>query len=95
MAIGGSQSTLVLGGAREAAEAFAGHPLRTDVDVELPGRLEKRPGEVRDGAHNPDGVRWLTCGQVVLPVKDPLLVGVWASLGRVVHFDYVQMLGKG
>jgi dihydrofolate synthase/folylpolyglutamate synthase len=27
--------------------------------VALPGRLERRPGEIRDGAHNPAGVRWL------------------------------------
>ncbi len=50
---------LVIGGAREAAEAFVGHALTTRVDVELPGRLERRDGEVRDGAHNADGVRWL------------------------------------
>ena len=25
----------------------------------LPGRLERRAGEIRDGAHNPDGARWL------------------------------------
>jgi len=50
---------IVLGGAREAAEAFAGHAIEADVDVALPGRLEQRPGEMRDGAHNPDGVRWL------------------------------------
>ena len=25
----------------------------------FPGRLERRPGEIRDGAHNPGGVRWL------------------------------------
>jgi len=41
-----------------------------------------------------DGVHWLTCGQVVLPVKDPLRVGVWAASGMVVHFDYVQLLGR-
>ncbi len=47
------------GGAREAAEAFVGHPIDAAVDVRLPGRLEGRPGEIRDGAHNLDGVRWL------------------------------------
>ncbi len=47
--------------AHEAARAFVG----TDVDVRaleavsLPGRLERRHREVRDGAHNPEGVRWL------------------------------------
>ena len=47
--------------AAEAARAFLG--MDVDVaaleDVRLPGRLERRPGEVRDGAHNPEGVRWL------------------------------------
>ena len=44
-----------------AATAFLG----TAVDrapltaVALPGRLERRDGEIRDGAHNADGVRWL------------------------------------
>jgi dihydrofolate synthase/folylpolyglutamate synthase len=48
----------VVGGAREAAAAFLGHEPR-DVEVSLPGRLERRPGELRDGAHNADGARWL------------------------------------
>lgn len=50
---------IVLGGAREAAEAFVGHPIAARPVVALPGRLERRAGEVRDGAHNLDGVRWL------------------------------------
>ena len=50
---------IVLGGARQAAEAFVGHAIHADVDVALPGRLERRPGEIRDGAHNPDGARHL------------------------------------
>ncbi len=50
---------VVVGGAREAAEAFLGRPARAPVSVALPGRLERRDGEIRDGAHNPDGVRWL------------------------------------
>jgi len=47
--------------AAAAAEAFTGRPADTSVLdlVSLPGRLERRPGEVRDGAHNPAGVRWL------------------------------------
>jgi dihydrofolate synthase/folylpolyglutamate synthase len=48
-----------LGGAREAAEAFVGHAISADPHVVLPGRLERREGEVRDGAHNPDGARHL------------------------------------
>ena len=48
-----------LGGAREAAEAFLGRPPRAEVEIALPGRLERRGDEIRDGAHNADGVRWL------------------------------------
>jgi dihydrofolate synthase/folylpolyglutamate synthase len=50
---------VVLGGAREAAEAFVGHRTEHPVVAALPGRLERREGEVRDGAHNADGVSWL------------------------------------
>jgi len=50
---------IVLGGAREAAEAFVGHPMAADPRVVLPARLEVRRDEIRDGAHNPDGVRFL------------------------------------
>jgi dihydrofolate synthase / folylpolyglutamate synthase len=50
---------IVIGGAREAAEAFVGHALGPDPYPELPGRLERRQGEVRDGAHTPDAVDWL------------------------------------
>jgi hypothetical protein len=55
-------------------------------------RLE-RTGDRFAALCGTDGVHWLTCGQVILPVKDPLLVGVWAASGVVVHFDYVQVLG--
>jgi dihydrofolate synthase/folylpolyglutamate synthase len=49
-----------LGGAREAAEAFVGHPIEAEVEVSLPGRLERRGlDEVRDGAHTPEAVGWL------------------------------------
>ena len=47
--------TSSLGGAREAAAAFLGRPVAAEVEVALPGRLERRGDEVRDGAHNPDG----------------------------------------
>jgi dihydrofolate synthase/folylpolyglutamate synthase len=58
---------VVLGGARDAAEAYVDHPISAVVDVALPGRLEHRPGEIRDGAHNPDGVAWL---RARLPAAD-------------------------
>ena len=47
------------GGAHEAAEAFVGHPIAATPQVSLPGRFERRGGEIRDGAHNPDGARHL------------------------------------
>jgi dihydrofolate synthase/folylpolyglutamate synthase len=50
---------IVIGGAREAAETFVGHAIAADPEVILPGRLERRDDEIRDGAHNLDGVRFL------------------------------------
>jgi dihydrofolate synthase/folylpolyglutamate synthase len=53
-------SRVVVGGSREAAEASLGRPVRAEVEVRLPGRLEHRPGgDVWDGAHTPDAVDWL------------------------------------
>jgi len=47
--------------AATAAEAFLGVPVDLSAldGLALPGRLERRHGEIRDGAHNPAGVRWL------------------------------------
>jgi dihydrofolate synthase/folylpolyglutamate synthase len=51
---------VVAGGAREAAEAFLGRPVTGDVEVRVPGRLERvGPDELWDGAHNPAGMEWL------------------------------------
>ena len=51
---------VVFGGAREAASVFLDRPLERDVDVVLPGRLERRGrDELWDGAHNADGAAWL------------------------------------
>ena len=44
---------VVVGGAREAATVYLGRPVEAEVDVRLPGRLEVRGDEVRDGAHTP------------------------------------------
>jgi dihydrofolate synthase/folylpolyglutamate synthase len=60
-----------IGGAREAAEAFVGRPIAAQPEVTLPGRFELRECEVRDGAHNPDGVRHLL---ERLPAADHTLV---------------------
>jgi dihydrofolate synthase/folylpolyglutamate synthase len=48
-----------VGGAREAAEAFLGRPIEGEVEARLPGRLERRGREIRDGAHTPQAVDWL------------------------------------
>jgi len=47
-----------VGGAREAAAALLGRDVELAAAT-LPGRLELRPGEVRDGAHTPEAVDWL------------------------------------
>ncbi len=44
---------------RTAAERFLGRPLAGDVEVELPGRLDRIGEDVFAGAHNPAGVEWL------------------------------------
>ena len=58
-------------------------------------RLE-RTGDRFAALCSTDGVHWLTCGHVALPVKGSLRVGVWAGAGggHGVHFDYVQVLGR-
>jgi dihydrofolate synthase / folylpolyglutamate synthase len=51
---------VVIGGAREAAEAFLGRPVEREVEVALPGRFEWHGrDQLWDGAHNPSGVVWL------------------------------------
>jgi dihydrofolate synthase/folylpolyglutamate synthase len=54
-----SGATLVLGGAREAAEAFLGRRIAAEVEVSLPGRFERRGEDVWDGAHTPEAADWL------------------------------------
>ena len=49
----------LLGGAREAAEAFLGRRIEHELTAFLPGRLEHRDGEVWDGAHTPEAADWL------------------------------------
>jgi dihydrofolate synthase/folylpolyglutamate synthase len=50
--------TAIVGGAQEAADAFLGEH-RPLADASLPGRLELRGAEVRDGAHTPEAADWL------------------------------------
>jgi len=65
-----SPARRVRGGAREAATAFLEKPIEADVDVQLPGRLERRGDEVWDGAHTPEAVDWLLAR---LPARDHAL----------------------
>ena len=61
---------IVRGGAREAAEAFLGRTVEHDADVSLAGRLERREGEIWDGAHTPEAVDWLLAR---IPARDYVL----------------------
>jgi dihydrofolate synthase / folylpolyglutamate synthase len=63
-------ANLVVGGAKGAAEAFLERPIEAEVDVQLPGRLERRDDEVWDGAHTPEAVDWLLAR---LPARDHVL----------------------
>ncbi|MGN6797171.1 MAG: bifunctional folylpolyglutamate synthase/dihydrofolate synthase [Gaiellaceae bacterium] len=59
-----------IGGAEQAVEAFLGER-RPLAEASLPGRLEIRHGEVRDGAHTPEAVDWLL---ERLPEQDDYIV---------------------
>jgi dihydrofolate synthase/folylpolyglutamate synthase len=65
-----NRAQLVGGGAREAAEAFLGRAIEHEVDVTLAGRLERRNGDIWDGAHTPEGADWLLAR---IPVHDYVL----------------------
>jgi dihydrofolate synthase / folylpolyglutamate synthase len=52
-------NVVLVGGARETAEAFLGRRIDGDVRVSLPGRLERRGDDVWDGAHTPEAAEWL------------------------------------
>jgi dihydrofolate synthase/folylpolyglutamate synthase len=62
---------VVRGGAREAAETFAGHVIDAEPEVSLAGRLERRGDEIWDGAHTPEGVDWL---RARLPEREWVIV---------------------
>ena len=83
---------IVHGGAREAAEEFVGRRIDADPSVELPGRLEGRRGEIRDGAHNPAGVQWLLerlppgpytlCVSILVDKDAPAMLAALAGAGN-------------
>jgi dihydrofolate synthase/folylpolyglutamate synthase len=60
---------IVTGDARKAVEIFLGREIQAQTPtVGLPGRLERRGRELRDGAHTPAGTAWLR-GRVDEPVE--------------------------
>ena len=67
---------IVMGGAREAAEAFLGHPIGRDLAATLPGRLERRGRELWDGAHNPAGTAWLRAHVTDTDTYDVVVVSI-------------------
>jgi len=81
-----------IGGAKVAAEAFLGRTLDGDVSIELPGRFEQRDAEIRDGAHNPHGARFLVdrlpsadytiVASILADKNADEMLGVLASAGR-------------
>jgi dihydrofolate synthase/folylpolyglutamate synthase len=82
---------VLLGGAREAAGAFLGAAVEGEVEVRLPGRLERRnDSEIWDGGHNPDGLEWalprLPAGRytvVASILRDKDVEGMLERLARV------------
>jgi folylpolyglutamate synthase/dihydropteroate synthase len=71
-----------------AAGAFLGR--RVDaVAVRVPGRLERRGAEIRDGAHTPEAVRYIASrlpplGSMVASIlRDKDVDGILALLGRL------------
>jgi dihydrofolate synthase/folylpolyglutamate synthase len=86
-----SGSQILLGGAREAAAAFLGAAPEDEVEVELPGRLERRSAsEIWDGAHNVGGLDWalprLPAGSYTIVasiLRDKDVDGMLARLARV------------
>jgi dihydrofolate synthase/folylpolyglutamate synthase len=78
-----------IGGAREAAQAFLGRPVEL-AQASLPGRLEVRGREIRDGAHTPEAADWLlerlpeTGGYVVVAsiLEDKDADGILGRLSR-------------
>ena len=79
----------VQGGPREAAAAFLERPVAADVEVALPGRLERRGDEVWDGAHTPEAVDWLLAR---LPARDHVLCV--SILGDKRVDEMLQRLGR-
>ena len=83
---------VVLGGAREAAEAFLGRRLEQEVEVSLPGRLERRGEEVWDGAHNAEGAAWLA--RQLAPANYVLCVSVLRDKDATAMLAELATLGS-
>ena len=85
-------SNVVVGGAREAAEAYLGRPIEREVNISLPGRLERRGEEVWDGAHNADGAAWLV--RQLTPAQYVLCVSVLRDKDAAAMLGELSALGS-
>jgi len=83
---------VVHGGAREAAEAFLGRRVESDITVSLPGRFERRGDEIWDGAHTPEAADWLA---ERLPARDYVLcVSILADKRVGALLDRLARVGR-
>lgn len=91
-AVGAGEVVVAAGGnaavAAAACSAFLHRPV-TAVEVAVPGRMEHRDGEIRDGAHTPEAVRHIApslpaLGSIVASVlADKDVGGLLAELARL------------
>ena len=94
---GAGRVVVAEGGSATLATAAAGAFLGEKVDasaldeVALPGRLERRPGEVRDGAHNPEGVRWLV--ERLRPEEYTVVASILGDKDVEVMLEHLSALG--
>jgi dihydrofolate synthase / folylpolyglutamate synthase len=88
-------SPISIGGPRQAAEAYLGRAIERDLDVQLPGRLERRgenPVELWDGAHNLAGAEFLlgrlertdfiVCASILADKNVDAMLATFARAGR-------------
>jgi dihydrofolate synthase / folylpolyglutamate synthase len=97
LAAGARRVVVAAGGSAVLASAAATAFLGVEVDastldrVALPGRLERRAAEVRDGAHNPEGVRWLV--EQLQPGRYTLVASILADKDVDLMLERLSALG--
>ena len=97
VAAGAGRVVVAAGGSAALATAAATAFLSEEVDaspldrVALPGRLERRAAEVRDGAHNPEGVHWLV--EHLQPGRYTLVASILADKDVDLMLERLSALG--